>query len=53
MGLRVVAEGVELAEQLDVLKHLKCDQIQGYIFGKPISEQDTMKYIEHKMAQTL
>ncbi|WP_306991460.1 sensor domain-containing protein [Amycolatopsis thermophila] len=33
--LTVVAEGVENAEQLEILKRLGCDQAQGYYLGKP------------------
>ncbi|REE93165.1 polar amino acid transport system substrate-binding protein [Paenibacillus taihuensis] len=36
MNMSVVAEGVETAEQLHILKRLKCDLVQGYLFSKPI-----------------
>ena len=36
LDLRVVAEGVELEEQLTFLQRHKCDQIQGYLFSKPL-----------------
>jgi EAL domain-containing protein (putative c-di-GMP-specific phosphodiesterase class I) len=32
----VVAEGVETAEQLHLLKLLRCDQIQGFLFNRPL-----------------
>jgi diguanylate cyclase (GGDEF)-like protein/PAS domain S-box-containing protein len=35
VGLDVVAEGVETARQLDLLRDLGCDQAQGYYLGKP------------------
>ena len=36
LGLLVVAEGVETIGQLKILRDLKCDQIQGYLFGRPM-----------------
>lgn len=44
LGLEVVAEGVEELEELDILKRLNCDVIQGYYYSKPLSVKDfTMK----------
>ena len=40
MGLTVVGEGVEQAAQLSILKALNCEEIQGYIFSKPIKESE-------------
>lgn len=36
LKLRVVAEGVETRGQLEVLRHLECDQYQGYLFSRPL-----------------
>lgn len=36
MNLRVVAEGVDAPEQLQLLRALRCDEIQGYLFSKPL-----------------
>jgi diguanylate cyclase (GGDEF)-like protein/PAS domain S-box-containing protein len=36
MGLKVVAEGVETEAQLTVMQTLKCDEMQGYLFSKPL-----------------
>lgn len=36
LGLKIVAEGVEEYEQLEFLKQNNCDQIQGYLFSKPV-----------------
>ncbi|MEG1454931.1 MAG: EAL domain-containing protein, partial [Comamonas sp.] len=36
MGLAVLAEGVETAEQLDFLRERGCDQFQGYLCSRPL-----------------
>ncbi|MDB5839521.1 MAG: hypothetical protein JWQ23_1473 [Herminiimonas sp.] len=36
LKLAVIAEGVETAEQLAYLRHHRCDQIQGYLFSRPL-----------------
>ena len=36
LGLKVIAEGVEDADQLRLLKDLGCDQIQGYLVSRPV-----------------
>ena len=36
LGLKVVAEGVENRRQLDVLRALECDTIQGFFFSRPL-----------------
>ena len=36
LGINVIAEGVEKIEQRDRLKDLGCEQIQGFLYGKPV-----------------
>lgn len=36
LGLEVIAEGVETQEQMNFLKDLSCDQIQGYLLSRPV-----------------
>jgi diguanylate cyclase (GGDEF)-like protein len=37
LGLKVVAEGVETEAQQKILRSLGCDELQGYLFAKPMS----------------
>jgi diguanylate cyclase (GGDEF)-like protein len=41
LGLTIVAEGVETREQLDDLRRWGCDQVQGYLIGKPMIDDHT------------
>ena len=36
LGLKVIAEGVEVASIVELLEKLGCDQMQGYHFGQPM-----------------
>ncbi|HEY6966355.1 MAG TPA: EAL domain-containing protein [Burkholderiales bacterium] len=36
LGLRVVAEGVESEEQAKRLRELRCDEVQGYLYSRPV-----------------
>jgi diguanylate cyclase (GGDEF)-like protein len=43
---RVVAEGVETLEQADFLRENGCDELQGYLFSKPIREEEFTRLLE-------
>ena len=45
LGLRALAEGVETVEDLNVLKELHCDEIQGYFLSKPLPAEEFEKFI--------
>lgn len=49
--LKVVAEGVETAQQLSFLQQHHCHLFQGYYFSKPLSYEDFVHYYETKSAQ--
>ena len=51
LQLKVVAEGVETKEQYDFLRRLKCDQIQGYYFSKPIPSAEIVKLLYKTMTR--
>ena len=48
LGLKVVAEGVETAEQLQKLERLGIDYIQGYYFSKPIEQDRYLEFLKVK-----
>lgn len=45
LKLKVVAEAVETVEQLDFLRGLKCDQMQGYLFSKPLPAEEITRLL--------
>ena len=46
LGIKVVCEGVETEEQIEVLKEIGCTMVQGYYYDKPIPFADFMeKYL--------
>jgi len=40
MGLRVIAEGVETRSQLEYLQDLRCDEVQGFYFSRPVADHE-------------
>ncbi len=47
LGIKLIAEGVETLEQLDILKELRCNEVQGYLFSKPLPLNDfESKYLQ-------
>ena len=49
LGIKLIAEGVETLEQLDILKEVRCNEVQGYLFSKPLPLND----FENKYLQIL
>ncbi len=48
LNLRVVAEGVETRQQLDLLIEFGCDELQGFLFSKPLAAEDLAQYITER-----
>ena len=46
LKLKCIIEGVETKSQLEMLEGMGCNLIQGYYFAKPMSEADTLKYLD-------
>jgi diguanylate cyclase (GGDEF)-like protein len=45
LGLKVVAEGVETQEQAQILARLQCDELQGFLFAKPMPENALLAWL--------
>ena len=45
LGLKIVAEGVETAEQQEMLTELGCNILQGYLLGKPMTAQKVLESV--------
>ena len=53
LQLRVIAEGVETADQVAALRKADCDQIQGYYYSRPLAARDCAAFMrEYGMAVT-
>jgi EAL domain-containing protein (putative c-di-GMP-specific phosphodiesterase class I) len=49
LHLKVVAEGVETEDQARLLLELRCDELQGYLFSKPLPPQATLELLRAAM----
>jgi diguanylate cyclase (GGDEF)-like protein/PAS domain S-box-containing protein len=50
MGLTTIAEGVETQDQLEILKALGCDEVQGFYFSRPMSRDSIDALLRGKLA---
>jgi diguanylate cyclase (GGDEF)-like protein len=51
LGVNVIAEGVETEAQIDTLRLLKCDEIQGYVISRPLPEEQFRIWWEHFLSK--
>jgi len=51
LDLHVVAEGVEQAHQIDILKTLNCETVQGYYYSKPLSKDEFTDFLKQQQSK--
>lgn len=52
LNLSVIAEGVETEGQLDFLKKTQCDEVQGFLFSKPIPPDEVIEFMKNRRQET-
>ncbi|MBD2347247.1 EAL domain-containing protein [Anabaena subtropica] len=52
LGLRLTAEGVEKQEELDFLKSINCEDVQGFLFHKPLSAEKATAILHGEREET-
>ncbi len=53
LAVPVIAEGVETEEQLNALKTMGCDLVQGYYFSRPVPPEEYEQFIEQRKRMLL
>jgi EAL domain-containing protein (putative c-di-GMP-specific phosphodiesterase class I) len=48
LGVRVVAEGVETGDQLDALREMGCDHVQGFLIAEPLTAEVAAQLIREE-----
>lgn len=51
LGLKIVAEGVETEEQLQLVLKLNIDYLQGYLWGKPMPAEEALQLMQNEKEQ--
>lgn len=44
LGYGIIVEGIEYFEQLNILRSLGCEKVQGYLFSEPVSTDKIAKF---------
>lgn len=52
-GVKTVAEGIETQKQVDILKEMHCDYIQGYVYYKPLPQKGYERLLLQSSPQTV
>lgn len=53
LNISVVAEGVETHAQMDFLRELHCDSLQGFLFSKPLTANEFEQQVQHRYRSSL
>lgn len=53
LGMTVIAEGVATRQQLDLLRHCGCDQVQGFLFSRPLPAAELVQWLRAHDPQTI
>jgi predicted signal transduction protein with EAL and GGDEF domain len=48
LEMKVIAEGVETQAQLDFIRDLQCEEYQGYLFSRPVPEDEVAKHLSRQ-----
>ena len=50
LGMKVIAEGVETHQEVALLRELKCDVIQGFIYARPMTGTDFVAFVKNALS---
>jgi EAL domain-containing protein (putative c-di-GMP-specific phosphodiesterase class I) len=53
LGLKVIAEGAETLQQLQILRDLECDMVQGFYFSRPVEAAMAEELLEESRREAL
>jgi diguanylate cyclase (GGDEF)-like protein len=48
LGIRSVAEGVERIEELEALRELGCEEVQGFLYCAPLEAEEVLGFLQHR-----